>query len=241
MPLWAYLLALLLFVAMILVHELGHYWASRRCRIAVAEFALGFGPRLFGVVRGDMEWTVRLIPLGGYVRWHEEGPGAFPDAPMGARFWSYLAGPLANFVLTFGLLVCLFGLVLDQGLVEAFRLATAEFGRMLSMWFTGLAQLFGGGGLAGLMGPVGIAHDTAQAAVQGTPYFLFVGAFLSLNIGLVNLLPLPALDGGRMLLIGLERIRRRPLDPAVEGWMHAAGFLALMALALFTVVKDLLV
>lgn len=241
MPLWSYVLAVLLLAVMILVHELGHYWASRRSGIAVAEFAIGFGPRLFGVVRGETEWTVRLIPLGGYVRWYEEGPGAFPDASFGARFRSYLAGPLANFALAFGLLLWLFGPVLGYGPIDALRLGAIEFGRMTTLWFEGIAQLFQGAGLAGLRGPVGIAQDTAMAAVAGTESFLWIGAFLSLNLGIMNLLPLPILDGGRMLLIGLERVRRRPLDPAVEGWMHAVGFLALTALALFTVVKDLLV
>ena len=60
------LVSLLVFGVVILVHELGHFWAARHCGIHVEEFSIGFGPGLFAWNRGETRYTLRLIPLGGY-------------------------------------------------------------------------------------------------------------------------------------------------------------------------------
>lgn len=240
MPLWAYLAGIPVFGLMILAHEAGHYLVARRRKIAVAEFALGFGPRLYSFDRAGTTWTVRLLPLGGYVRWEEEGVGAFADSPLGARFQALVAGPLANLVLAFFLLAVLFVGVMGQGwegLLRALRFTWL----MTAGWVMTVIGLFQGVGLGEVAGPVGIVQVTAQAALNGPEQLLILTAFLSVNIGLFNLLPFPALDGGRLIFLAVERLRRRALDPYVEGWIHAGGFLLLMGLVFFTVVKDLLV
>jgi len=238
MPVWAYLVAIPVFGVCILVHEMGHYLAARWRRIPVAEFAIGFGPRLFGFQRGETEWSLRAIPLGGYCRWHEEGEGAFMDAPVGSRALVYAAGPLANLLLTWVLLAVLYGVLQDHG-IRALWYGVTQTGKLSGLWIGALAGLFRGG-IADLMGPVGAAQVTAEAVVAGLDHLVFLAAFLSLNVGLFNLLPLPALDGGRICFLGLERLRRRRLDPYVEGWIHAIGFLALTLLTCATLVKDLL-
>ena len=63
---------------------------------------------------------------------------------------------------------------------------------------------------------------------------------LSINLGLLNLLPLPALDGGRILFLGYELIMRRPLDPRKEGLVHAAGMVLLLAFMLFITLRDVI-
>ncbi len=108
------LLAFLVTLAiLIVVHELGHYWAARRCGVKVLRFSVGFGRPLFKVVRGAdrTEWVVASLPLGGYVRMLDErdedcGPIAPEDLPRAfnrksvwARSFIVVAGPLANFVL----------------------------------------------------------------------------------------------------------------------------------------------
>lgn len=240
MQIWAYLVAIPVFGLMILAHEAGHYLAARRAGIAVAEFSIGFGPSLLSLVWGKTRWSLRVIPLGGYVRWEEEGPHAFHRFPVRARAAALVAGPLANLLLTYLLLVLLFAVVRGAGW-QALVWAGKATVLMARGWILAVVALFQGGGLADLSGPVGIAHVTAQAAVGGPDQILLLTAFLSLNIGLFNLLPVPALDGGRLIFLGVERIRRRPLDPHVEGWIHAGGFILLIALAFFTVVMDLLV
>ena len=126
------LVSLLVFGVVILVHELGHFWAARHCGIRVEEFSIGFGPKLFAWGRGDTRYTLRLIPLGGYnlfttppdpeedgeeiqpVRPPEKKQGVFPvvvrglefeEAGAWQRFFVTLWGAVMNFLL--GLVVLL--------------------------------------------------------------------------------------------------------------------------------------
>lgn len=237
MPVWAYLMAIPIFGFLILVHEAGHYLGARAGRIGVSEFAIGFGPRLLKFDWKGTTWTLRLLPVGGYVRWHEEGPAAFSQAPRWARTLALAAGPLANILLAMAMLTALLAGLKDYGW-QALAAGPKVTSIMILGWVQGLVGLLQGEGLADLSGPVGIAQATAQFVTLGLEQGLLFTAFLSLNIALFNLLPIPALDGGRLLLIGLESIRRRPLDPHVEGLLHAGGFLLLMLLLVFTAVKD---
>lgn len=240
MPGWTYLVAVLLFGALILVHEVGHYLGGSWAGIGVAEFALGFGPRLFGFRWRGTEWNLRAFPLGGFVRWHEEGPGAFGERPAQRRAAALAAGPFANLLLTVVLLALLLGFRRGmgwQGAPEALRVVVL----MVAGWFRALgSMLLHGQGLSELSGPVGIAQTTAAVALSGLDELILFAAFLSLNIGLFNLMPVPGLDGGRLVLLGLERIRGRPLSPNLEGWIHAGGFLMFMGLLILTTVRDFL-
>jgi membrane-associated protease RseP (regulator of RpoE activity) len=238
LPLWSYLVAIPIFGLLILVHEGGHYLAARSAGLAVAEFAVGFGPRIAGFEAGGTQWTLRAIPLGGYVRWHEEGPEAFGSASLAARFWALVAGPLANLLFTCVTLVLLFAFVLGLGW-EAVPLTFKMIGTLAGEWSGAILSAITGGGFD-LSGPVGMAQMTAEQAVIGFDQLMLFTGFLSLNLCLFNLLPFPALDGGRILVLGLEKVRRRALDPYVEGWIHAGGFLLMSVLALVMTVKDLL-
>ena len=90
----------------------------------------------------------------------------------------------------------------------------------------------------GVGGPVAIAKAANSASEEGWYSLLGFGASLSINLGLLNLLPLPALDGGRILFLGYELIMRRPLDPRKEGLVHAAGMVLLLAFMLFITLRD---
>ena len=240
MPVWAYLMAIPIFGVLILAHEAGHYLGARAGGIGVSEFAIGFGPRLLQFDWRGTTWSLRLLPLGGYVRWHEEGPASFSQAPRWARAVALFSGPVANVLLAMVMLTALLAALKGYGwqaLVAGPQVTLV----MILGWVQGLVGLLQGEGLADLSGPVGIAQATAQFVTLGLEQALLFTAFLSLNIALFNLLPIPALDGGRLLLVGLESIRRRPLDPQVEGLLHAGGFLLLMLLLVFTAVKDFFV
>lgn len=89
-----------------------------------------------------------------------------------------------------------------------------------------------------LSGPVGIAVLTGEAAQMGFGYLLQFTALLSINLAVVNVLPLPALDGGRILFLAVEKLRRRPLGGKAESVTHGIGFVLLMALVLFVTYKD---
>jgi len=88
-------------------------------------------------------------------------------------------------------------------------------------------------------GPVGIANITGQAARLGFSYLLQFTALLSLNLAVINILPLPALDGGRILFLLIEKLKGKPVKQEVEAVIHNIGFLALILLILFVTYKDL--
>ena len=92
----------------------------------------------------------------------------------------------------------------------------------------------------GVGGPVAIAKAAKSSSDAGYYSLLLFGASLSINLGLLNLLPLPALDGGRILFLGYELIMRRPLDPRKEGLVHAAGMVLLLAFMLFITLRDVI-
>lgn len=92
---------------------------------------------------------------------------------------------------------------------------------------------------ADLAGPVGIAVMTGAAAREGFVYLLQFMAILSINLAVLNIIPFPALDGGRILFIVIEKILRRPVARKVEGWIHGGGFALLILLVLFVTYRDL--
>jgi regulator of sigma E protease len=111
---------LVLIGVMVVVHEFGHFAVAKLCAVRVESFSVGFGPRLFGIKRGDTDYKVCLLPLGGYVKMTGENPGeevpvsdpaAFSAHPRWQRMLIGVAGPTANFILAFVLMVLYFGLI----------------------------------------------------------------------------------------------------------------------------------
>jgi regulator of sigma E protease len=111
--------------------------------------------------------------------------------------------------------------------------------QMAKSLFSALNQMLHGFSLNDLGGPVAIYATTSQAAHQGFTSVLYVLGFLSLNLGIVNLLPIPALDGGKILLNLLEIIRRKPLKMETENMITLIGFGFLMILMLLVTWNDI--
>lgn len=89
-------------------------------------------------------------------------------------------------------------------------------------------------------GPVGIASITGQAARLGFAYLLQFTALLSLNLAIINILPLPALDGGRIMFLLIEKLKGKPVKQEVEAIIHNIGFFLLIALIIFVTYKDII-
>jgi regulator of sigma E protease len=106
--------------------------------------------------------------------------------------------------------------------------------------FGGLYSLVSGQVMFGqLGGPAKIAQLTGQASQLGFAYVLQFTAFLSLNLAVFNVLPIPALDGGRVLFLIIEKVRGRKNNQAVEAWVNSIGFIALLGLILAVSVNDI--
>lgn len=103
-----------------------------------------------------------------------------------------------------------------------------------------ITGIFKGQSVAGqFAGPVGIASITGQAARLGFAYLLQFVALLSLNLAVLNILPFPALDGGRILFLIIEKVKGKPVKREVENAIHNIGFFLLIALVIFITYKDI--
>jgi len=343
-------LFLFTFTLIVAVHEFGHYLTARLLGMRVLEFAIGFGPRLFGIRRGEIDYSVRGIPFGGYVRilgqddfaFQQEGigdPRAFTTKPWWSQAIVLVAGVTMNMVLALLVLTIAFAtgttapigdvkvdqvaagspaekvgiqigdivrtidgkpVTRSQDLVNYVRqkartetevtLEIERNGRPISaikaipradppegegplgirledvqgpvavalpqaftqaISLTGdvvtqIAQLPGqllasGGGPGGpqVGGPIQIFVVTGQVAQFGLPTFLKLIGVLSVNLAVINIIPFPGLDGGRLFFVLVAGIFRKRLSPQVEAAVHAIGFLVLLGLIVIISISDI--
>lgn len=94
-------------------------------------------------------------------------------------------------------------------------------------------------GMEAVSGPVGATTTIGQAASQGSSTFFYVVVVITMNLGVMNLLPFPALDGGRLLFIFIEMIRRKPIKQEIEGYINFAGIIILFAFMILITCKDI--
>ncbi|HEX4002784.1 MAG TPA: RIP metalloprotease RseP [Candidatus Acidoferrales bacterium] len=330
---------------LVLVHEWGHFIAAKLCGVRVDVFSIGFGNRVWGVKRGDTDYRISALPLGGYVRMAGDNPveertGApyeFLSRPRWQRFLIAIAGPATNIILTVLILWGIYASVsipfvpptIDQvqagsaaeksGLksgdvilaidgktvktssefVDAVRasgghavqFAVTRDGKDLPLivtpkyekapdgkmtWMIGASVesqeganregVIGGAGhafhetiyetqqigtvLVGLFsgkvsvhdlaGPVGIVQLSGEAAKSGPMTLLFLTAAISLNLGLLNLLPIPILDGGHVLMLAIEGLLRRELSIAFKERFVQVGLVFLLSVFAFVMYSDIL-
>lgn len=122
-----------------------------------------------------------------------------------------------------------------QGFTMTWKITWAileAFGKMI-------AYLFGGEKVAlDVTGPVGIVYLTKQMNDLGLAYLLQFAALLSINLAIINILPIPALDGGRILFVLIEKLKGRPVSQKTEGMIHQIGFILLLLLMFFITIRD---
>lgn len=337
------------FGMLVMVHELGHYVLARLNGIKVLEFAFGFGPKIIGFKGKETDYSIRLVPLGGFVRMHgmdaetnENGeqiiaPASDPRSYQNKKIWQRMsviaAGPLMNFVLAivlFALVFAYYGIptsangntigtllegkpaqaaglnagdrivsvdgvptpdwntltqtihskpgqsvvfVVEQNgtqraltlktevdpqtgngmigiapeviyqkvsLFESARYGferTADFTRFIVMT---LGQMITGKVPADVGGPVAIAQVIGEGAEQGWAELLSLTAVLSLQLGLLNLFPIPALDGSHLVFLMIEGLRGKPLNPERQGFINLIGFVFLFAIMIAVTYQDLM-
>lgn len=102
-----------------------------------------------------------------------------------------------------------------------------------------LGMLTGRFGLDAVSGPVGVAQTVGDAAKTDFVGFLYIGAILTMNLGVFNFIPFPALDGGRFILLLVEAIRKKPIDKKIEGYINAAGLIVLFGFMILVTCKDI--
>ncbi len=341
---WPILVAILFFGLIIAFHELGHFIFAKLFKVQVNEFSLGMGPAIFKKKKGETQYSLRLLPIGGYVSMEgededSENERAFCNIKAWKRFIIIAAGGVVNLIM--GVIVVAIMLATSgdligtpqinffhedaatatQGLQEkdvikkingktvfseydlSFLMARDKDGvidfvverngekipvngvkfdtvknpdgtltiiydfvivgvksnvwtvaknavlESISIarivWLSLFDLVTGQYGLSDLSGPIGtvsIIADTAQNAVAKTDYstLFMIMALIAINIGLFNLLPLPALDGGRLFFLLIEMIFRKPVPRKYEGWIHAIGLGLLLLLMVVISFSDIM-
>ncbi len=136
----------------------------------------------------------------------------------------------------------------DPGVFELFSITFHRSCSLVKMvWDSLIGLITGKYGVQALSGPVGITAAVTEtivgsgwSAFQILNYVLYITAVISINLGIFNLIPFPALDGGRLLFLAIEGIRRKKINPDIEGKIHFVGIAFLMLLMLFVVCKDII-
>lgn len=256
------LIFLVVLVVLIVVHEFGHFVAAKWAKMRVDEFGIGYPPRALTITSvGETKYTLNWIPFGGFVKIFGEDhenqvpdPRAFNARPRYLQALVLLAGIAMNLALAWVLfsIILMFPhyvssheFVRGQPVVSAFvsgAVVTVEVTKAVAV---GLAQFFAGvftlsADLSQVSGPVGIAGAVGDAAADGWQPLLSLTALISINLALINLIPIPALDGGRLLFVIIEAVLRRPLPRSLAGTVNAVGFAALLILMVVVTASDLL-
>lgn len=339
------LIAILILGVLIIVHELGHYTVGKLLKFRITEFGIGFGPKLFSWGKKETKYSIRALPLGGFVAFAGEDedapddPRAMNNMPWYKRLLVLFAGAGFNIIfalLTCFIVICMMGKQLpapvissvaedapvqqqalqrgdivtavdgvsvgsynefkaqldkhvaaeqtsvtltvsrdgqsvqvpavlyestDEAGNKVFKLGvtityntvpipvgeaaketfstswelTKEMFRFLGRLFTGNASIQD---VSGPISTIGIMSDQISIGVDSAGA---QGAFLmilqlcwiiGMNLAIFNLLPIPALDGGRMVFVIIEAIRRKPINRELEAKIHAIGFMLLIGLVI---------
>ena len=252
----------LVITVLVFIHELGHFLAARWFGVPVEVFSIGFGPTLVKVTRGGVEYRVGAIPFGGYVKMAGTSPSrghvvanGFDSKSPWQRFLILFAGPAMNVAFALVLVIAALWAGIEVP-VERDGVATTAIYRPepLEIFPLGVRVIADnstkilstiGGLVTGelsvshLIGPVGLAQVAGESSEMGWRALLATMAFISLNLGICNLLPIPILDGGHMLMLAVEGVTRRDVPIRLRKALVSAGAVAMLLLLFTTFYNDL--
>lgn len=130
---------------------------------------------------------------------------------------------------------------IEKGFLNAIKYAFTKTINLIYQMIYIIGYLFTGKlSLNSLSGPIGIFEVVGQTAKTGMTNLIYLLAFISINVGFMNLLPIPAFDGGRLLFLIIEKIKGRPVDAKIENIIHSIGFILLMILMVVITYNDIL-
>lgn len=238
---------LLVFSIVVIVHEFGHFIAARKLKIPVYEFSIGFpfSPKVATLFRHrETEFTLRLLPLGGFVSFSKDGSEESTEF-FGIERWKRAiiagAGSVFNIAFAFIVLVAIFmvgkGLSFPEGIGASLKSIEAVTAGTFNLLFS---LVSGNASFEGVSGPVGIAVIAGKAAEAGLFDLLYFTGMLSLSLGVFNLLPLPALDGGHLVMLAIETLKGGPLKENSYRIVTAMGFAFFLIITVLVTYKDIL-
>lgn len=236
---------------LIFIHEGGHFIVAKLCKVKVKEFSIGFGKIIWQKQKKETKYTLRLIPLGGFCNMEGESEesddeGSFSKASVWKRMAIILAGATVNIL--FGILV--YFLIISTVAIQFMDPAkdtifnriyygAKNTGVFIISIFESIKTLFAGGiATDQMVGIVGISEVVVKTA--GIINYIYLLAVISVSLGVTNLLPIPALDGGKILILIIEIIRGKPMKVETEAKIQLIGFSIIFALFLLVTYNDIL-
>ncbi len=227
---------LILLGILVIVHEGGHFVIAKLCKIRVNEFSIGFGKILYSKQKGETKYCLRLIPLGGFVNMEgEEEPsdeeGSFSNASTLKKIAIVSAGAIVNIL--FGILVYFLLITFHYGIEIAIK---SIFNYIGALGESIKILVTGGTTIDDLSGPVGIASIVSQTS--NITDFVYLLSVISLSLGITNLIPIPPLDGGKILIYIIEFIKRKPIKKETSLKIQMAGFMFIIGLSVFVMFND---
>lgn len=249
--LWIFVTLLMLSILVVL-HEFGHYIVAKKSGVYVIEFAVGMGPLLFSRQGKETRFSLRALPIGGFCRMYGEAEitaeddlpkidasRSFQNVGQGKRFLILVAGPAMNILFAFLLIFIVYlanGTDIGHALINTPQTAFAYATSILETFGMLAKGQLGINDFAGPVGMVSMVGDTLSN--YGFVMFLLFMSYISVNLGVVNLLPLPALDGGQALIVIIECIIGRKIDTRIVGYINFAGLVLLMGLMFVITTND---
>ncbi len=129
----------------------------------------------------------------------------------------------------------------NKGFLNSIKYSFSKFSSIFRSMFKVIGNLFTGKlGINSLSGPVGIYNVVGEQSKQGFENVIYLCAYISINVGFVNLIPMPAFDGGRALFLLIEKIRKKPISQKTENTIHSIGFILLMILIVVITINDII-
>ncbi len=228
-----YLAIILILGLLIFAHELGHFICAKLMNINIAVFSIGFGPKIWKYHIKETEYRVSIIPLGGYVFPAIENEEEFYRIPVYKRIIFSLGGPLANIFLPVIILMILY--IVNFGFSpELFTRPFIQVYGYMHAIINSLPRIFDNP--EQLSGIVGIVQGGAHIIGSGSGSAVSLLILLSLNLAVFNMLPIPALDGGKIMMYILEKIHPKLLKIQMPATI--AGWLLILGLMLYATIND---
>ena len=236
---------------LVLIHEGGHFIVAKLCKVKVNEFSIGFGKSIWKKQGKETLYSLRMIPLGGFVQMEgeseeSEDSRAFTNVSIPKRIAIVSAGAIVNIlfgILAYFLLVSTVGLQFadpaKDTILNRIYYARINTGEFIVSIFDSVKSIFTSGiAVEQMTGPVGISQIVVQAT--GFANYIYILAVISVSLGITNLLPIPALDGGKIVLLIIEAIRRKKITVEAEAKITLIGFSLLIALSLYVTYNDVI-
>lgn len=216
----------------ILVHELGHLVAAKQAGIPIRLFSIGMGPKVWTARINGTEYRLSMLPFGGYVLPDIENEADFFDLPISRRIIMSIGGPLANIILSFCCFVVL-NVIQDGATLNTVSRAFSDVCMVMRRMVGMIPALFGHTQLSGV---VGIVAEGGRFIGNSFLKSLEFTAILSLNLAVMNLIPLPVLDGGKVLLYLMEKVH--PKFYKLHYGLAVISWILMIGLTIYATVGD---